>query len=110
MKLNEREQIGWYNETDDLFFCNDCFSRMSTLNKENYKPVKKEDSEEAIYTCNKCGKVFGEKNGSKKRKRKSKRNWNGIIDLWSIRTRISFSSFISRSNYFRNSWQEKEIC
>jgi hypothetical protein len=51
--------IGWYNKLSDYFFCSKCFTNMDDIETEGHKPIIKESLENDIYTCDKCGKVFG---------------------------------------------------
>jgi len=49
------KQIGWYKESENKFYCNDCF-QLENMNREEYRPIKCEDIKDDIYTCDNCGK------------------------------------------------------
>lgn len=59
--LNNSQQIGWYDQESDLFFCNDCFEKIKSIDKKEYRKVKREElrEREEVSICNKCRRKFG---------------------------------------------------
>jgi len=50
--------IGWYNKAIDHFLCVDCFFKTKKINRKNYEPIRGNNLEEDIYTCDECGEKF----------------------------------------------------
>jgi hypothetical protein len=48
-------QVGWYKESINKFYCNKCF-RGEGIEQLGFNSVKEEDIKDNIYTCDKCGK------------------------------------------------------
>lgn len=53
-----KEIVGWYDETRNHFFCNDCFGKMAVCDTNNHKAVRENDLNKNVYTCDACKKEF----------------------------------------------------
>jgi len=56
-KLQERI-IGYYEKSSDTFLCNQCYSQIADIDKQNYEAIKTKNLQNNIYECDKCKKKF----------------------------------------------------
>jgi len=59
---NKTKIIGWQDEHSNHFLCSKCFSDINGYDREKYEPIEEKSLEDDIYTCDKCGKIFDDKN------------------------------------------------